>query len=324
MLVQDHAIGPATVHRTRSGPRPFLHKHNRGAARSTPLFGLGLSTPRPTPIRRPCGPRRRACATVWPGASVSSTTPGRHEDRRKVRLEQATCRRCSSSPATPTSTIGHHHARFPNENCPQGNCAELAFNPLPGLNDDGGGLVLLHNFMTLLAAPRRGAQNRDTSEVSPPSSASAAHNATWPHAHRRLPSQRSTRKTYHPIRISCSTNGRSRRWPWRWAAPPATSSAPLRSGACGSSPATCRRPRHTLEGAILAHDGGTPGKDRYAALVSPAKTKLMAFSDRFALRRAAPHPSPLPRGEGTELGAPRRVCAYLGKPVPLPFGERVR
>ena len=28
---------------------------------------------------------------------------------------------------------------FPTENCPQGNCAELAFNPAPGINDDGGG-----------------------------------------------------------------------------------------------------------------------------------------------------------------------------------------
>ena len=26
---------------------------------------------------------------------------------------------------------------FPNESCPQGNCAELAFNPAPGINDDG-------------------------------------------------------------------------------------------------------------------------------------------------------------------------------------------
>ena len=30
---------------------------------------------------------------------------------------------------------------FPNENCPQGNCAELAFNPAPGINDDGSGPV---------------------------------------------------------------------------------------------------------------------------------------------------------------------------------------
>ncbi|MEA2488600.1 MAG: hypothetical protein QOH21_392, partial [Acidobacteriota bacterium] len=53
---------------------------------------------------------------------------------------------------------------FPNESCPQGICAELSFNPTPGMNDDGAGLQLLADFMTMLAPPPRGPQNRDTSE----------------------------------------------------------------------------------------------------------------------------------------------------------------
>ena len=51
---------------------------------------------------------------------------------------------------------------FPNENCPQGNCAELAFNPAPGLNDNGNMPASLTNFMAMLAAPARGPQNADT------------------------------------------------------------------------------------------------------------------------------------------------------------------
>jgi CxxC motif-containing protein (DUF1111 family) len=53
---------------------------------------------------------------------------------------------------------------FTAESCPQGNCAELSFNPLPGLNDDGSGPILLTNYMTMLAAPPRGPQNGDTND----------------------------------------------------------------------------------------------------------------------------------------------------------------
>jgi CxxC motif-containing protein (DUF1111 family) len=48
---------------------------------------------------------------------------------------------------------------FPNENCPQGNCALLAANPLPTLNDDGEGVEQFNDFMTLLAPPPRGARS---------------------------------------------------------------------------------------------------------------------------------------------------------------------
>ena len=47
---------------------------------------------------------------------------------------------------------------FPNENCPSGNCAELRFNPRPGLNDGGEDVDALANFMRFLAAPPRGAR----------------------------------------------------------------------------------------------------------------------------------------------------------------------
>src|SRR5215813_1890840 len=49
--------------------------------------------------------------------------------------------------------MGITNPEFPNENCPQGNCALLACNPKPGLNDDGSGVTKFTDFMTFLAPP---------------------------------------------------------------------------------------------------------------------------------------------------------------------------
>jgi CxxC motif-containing protein (DUF1111 family) len=52
---------------------------------------------------------------------------------------------------------------FPNENCPQGHCDSLGFNPLPQLNDPTGeDVVAFTNFMMFLAAPPRGPQTAQT------------------------------------------------------------------------------------------------------------------------------------------------------------------
>ena len=52
--------------------------------------------------------------------------------------------------------VGITNPEFPHEPCPQGDCAVLAFNPAPGLNDDGTAVSALTDFMTMLAAPPRG------------------------------------------------------------------------------------------------------------------------------------------------------------------------
>jgi CxxC motif-containing protein (DUF1111 family) len=52
--------------------------------------------------------------------------------------------------------MGVTNPSFPNENCPQGNCAILACNPYPNLNDTGGDVNNFANFMTALAPPPRG------------------------------------------------------------------------------------------------------------------------------------------------------------------------
>ena len=45
---------------------------------------------------------------------------------------------------------------FPSESCPQGNCALLACNPAPALNDNGTRVTQLADFQTMLGAPLRG------------------------------------------------------------------------------------------------------------------------------------------------------------------------
>jgi CxxC motif-containing protein (DUF1111 family) len=50
---------------------------------------------------------------------------------------------------------------FRDEVCPQGDCPALGFNPAPALNDDGGDASAITDFMTLLAAPARGALTED-------------------------------------------------------------------------------------------------------------------------------------------------------------------
>jgi CxxC motif-containing protein (DUF1111 family) len=48
---------------------------------------------------------------------------------------------------------------FPEENCPQGRCANLAFNPVPELNDaDGADVLAFANFMMFLGPPPRAPQ----------------------------------------------------------------------------------------------------------------------------------------------------------------------
>lgn len=53
--------------------------------------------------------------------------------------------------------MGITNPEFPAENCPQGDCATLSYNPAPDLNDDGEDVEAFHAFMTLLAPPARGA-----------------------------------------------------------------------------------------------------------------------------------------------------------------------
>jgi len=56
--------------------------------------------------------------------------------------------------------MGITNPLFPEENCSQGDCGSLRYNPaLTSPNDDGSGVEKFDDFMTLLAAPARGPRN---------------------------------------------------------------------------------------------------------------------------------------------------------------------
>jgi CxxC motif-containing protein (DUF1111 family) len=58
--------------------------------------------------------------------------------------------------------MGFTSPMFPTENCPNGDCSQLpSCYPNAGLDDDGTDVDLFNDFMTLLAAPPRGAITRD-------------------------------------------------------------------------------------------------------------------------------------------------------------------
>jgi CxxC motif-containing protein (DUF1111 family) len=151
---------------------------------------------------------------------------------------------------------------------------------MPGINDDGSGPVLLTNFMTLLAAPPRAAQNRDTDDGESTFDrigCTACHVATLHSG--SSPIAALDRKTYHPysdfllhdmgalgddLEMGNSTGKEMRTAPL-WGLRFITTY--LHDGRA-----------NTLDQAILAHDGeARPARDRFANLNATVKAKVMAF-----------------------------------------------
>jgi CxxC motif-containing protein (DUF1111 family) len=282
MLMQDHAIGPAD-----GSAHTFAAETVPATAtivvqrRSTPLFGLGLVD---------ATPDADFIALAAAQAAARGRVAGRVSLVDNIRAGMQTVGKFGWKAQVPTliqfagdayvNEMGITTPDFPNELCPQGNCAELAFNPLPGINDDGTGPVVLHNYMTLLGAPPRGAQNRDTAEGESTFErigCAQCHVATLrTGAH---PIAALDHKTYHPYSDFLlhdmgplgdglemgSATGREFRTTPLWGLRFITRY--LHDGRAA-----------TLDAAILAHDGqARDARDRFAALTANAKTKVMAF-----------------------------------------------
>jgi len=281
-LLQDHAIGPpdGVAHRFRPESVPaqatiVVHR------RTPPLFGLGLID---------ATPDTDFLALAQTQAARGDGVAGRVNMVDNIRAGMKTAGKFGWKAQVPTlfqfsgdaylNEMGITTPDFPNENCPQGDCGELAFNPAPGLNDDGSGPVALTNFMSMLAAPPRGPQNRDTAdgETTFDSIGCAACHVdtlrTGPNAVAAL-----DRKTYHPysdfllhdmgslgdnLEMGSSTGTEMRTAPL-WGLRFITTY--LHDGRAT-----------TLDQAILAHDGQARGaRDQYAGLPAAAKAKLIAF-----------------------------------------------
>jgi len=281
-LMQDHAIGPAD-----GSPHPFNAETVPALAtivvhrRTTPLFGLGLVD---------ATPDADFIALAQTEGARRDGTAGRASLVYNIRAGMKTVGKFGWKAQVPSlfqfsgdayvNEMGITTPDFPNESCPQGNCAELAFNPLPGLNDDGSGPMLLTNYMSMLAAPPRGPQNGDTNdgeETFASLGCMSCHAATFHSG--SSPIAALDRKTYHPYSDFLlhdmgalgddlemgSAAGREMRTAPLWGLRFLTTY--LHDGRAS-----------TLEQAILAHDGQARGsRDRFAGLAGGAKNKLLAF-----------------------------------------------
>jgi CxxC motif-containing protein (DUF1111 family) len=281
-LMQDHAIGPrdGSVHAFRPESVPALATivvHRR----TTPLFGLGLidATPDADFITLAAMQAARGDGVIGRASIVDNIRAGMKTVGKFGWKAQVPSLFQFSGDAY-VNEMGITTPDFPNENCPQGNCSELTFNPAPGLNDDGSGPILLTNFMTMLAAPPRAAQNGNTSDGEATferigcTSCHVVTLHTGPNAIAAL-----DRKTYHPysdfllhdmgalgddLEMGSATGSEMRTAPL-WGLRFITTY--LHDGRAT-----------TLDQAILAHDGqARNARNQFANLDSSSKAKLMAF-----------------------------------------------
>jgi len=160
-LLQDQAIGRVRAGRRRIftfTPEVVPRRANVSATRiTTPLFGLGLVD---------AIPDEALLALARQQARTSPSTKGTPNMVTEIRTGATRVGRFGWKAQVPTlhqfsgdaylNEMGITSPEFPNENLPQGDREALDFNPVPGLNDDGEGVILFADFMTLLGPPPRG------------------------------------------------------------------------------------------------------------------------------------------------------------------------
>ena len=154
-LIQVHGIGQA-------GNCDFVGETVPAEAnavsgrRTTPLFGLGLVDAVPEST---FGYVARIEQIIWPAEA------GRVATVHDIARNRDAVGRFGWKDQVPTlhqfagdaylNEMGITSPEFPDENCPGGDCSLLSCNPMPGLNDDGSGIVAFTDFMTMLAPPPR-------------------------------------------------------------------------------------------------------------------------------------------------------------------------
>ncbi|HEY1270003.1 MAG TPA: di-heme oxidoredictase family protein [Candidatus Binatia bacterium] len=177
--------------------------------------------------------------------------------------------------------MGITNPMFPAENCPNGDCSQMpSCYPNAGLDDDGTDVELFSDFMTLLAAPPRGAITRDVLAgqnvflrigcggchvpvlITGPSKVKAFNRVAFqPYSDFLLHDMGSLGDGIEQGRAT----GREMRTAPLWGL--RVRATYLHDGRALA-----------LDGAILAHDGqGKAAKNRFAALSASDAQKLMAF-----------------------------------------------
>jgi CxxC motif-containing protein (DUF1111 family) len=273
-LLEVQAIGPAdgSPHQFQPEVVPRIATivaHRR----TTALFGLGAvdNTPDSVFIALAAQEAQRRDGTAGRVAMVDNLTAG-----------MKTVGKFGWKAQVPTllqfagdaylNEMGITNPLFPNENCPRGDCSELAFNPMPAINDTGDGIRELADFMSLLAPPPRDTTQNvsDGEAVFSRIGCDSCHTATLRTADNR---------EYHPysdfllhdmgplgdgIPQGAATATEIRTAPlWGLRVEPSF----LHDGRAA-----------TIQDAILAHDGqGRAARDRFARLDASSQSRLLAF-----------------------------------------------
>lgn len=157
-LIQSQAIGFADGSPHEFRPEQVPPEANVVTSRRTPpLFGLGLVDATPDTV---------FIALAQQQAVLTPETAGRVHFVWNILRGMRTVGRFGWKSQVPSleqfagdaylNELGITNPLFPDESCPNGDCAELDYNPRPDLNDLGDGVVALKDFMIMLAPLNRG------------------------------------------------------------------------------------------------------------------------------------------------------------------------
>jgi CxxC motif-containing protein (DUF1111 family) len=157
-LLQEHALGPEQgLPQFQTEFVPTAQATIVTQRRTTPLFGLGFvdATPEATFIALAAQQAEHNPATAGRVAFVTNLVAGtRTVGKFGWKAQMPSLFQFAGDASL--NELGITSPEFPNENCANGNCNDLARNPAPGLNDTGDGVRQLTDFMLMLGAPSRG------------------------------------------------------------------------------------------------------------------------------------------------------------------------
>jgi hypothetical protein len=278
-LLQDQSIG--TVNGVAWPGEKIPPEANVVAQRrTTPLFGLGLvdATPDATFVAIAAWERAHDPAAAGRPAMVPEVgTTALRVGKFGWKAGEPTLLQFNADAFL--NEMGITTPIFPNENCPGGNCALLAHNPAPGINDpDGTALSQVHDFVRLLGPPPR-------AEPGSGAGTFAAIGCSFCHVQTLVTGANASaafdRVAYHPFSdfllhdMGSLGDGLEQ----DDAKGPEMRTQPLWGVSKQTRFLHDGRAR-TVTDAILAHDGqGKPARDRFAALSDSERRALLAFID---------------------------------------------
>ena len=284
-LLQDHGIGLTPDGRWTFGAEELPNDAAVIAKRrTTPLFGLGLVDAVPDAEIRAIAAVQRIFAPAIAGkvAVVTDLAAGKQAVG-KFGWKNGNPTLFQFSGDAYLNEMGITSPFFPDENCPQGDCASLQYNPRPDLNDaTGEDVQFFADFMTFLGPPPRGPTTFTSLRgelIFAVIGCGQCHVPTLVTGEHPVPAL--NKKVFQPFSdfllhdMGALGDGIAQ----GAAGPREMRTAPL-WGLSGNPAFLHDGSAVTPEDAILAHDGqGGRARDRFAGLDASEKAALLAFLD---------------------------------------------